>query len=88
MLFIFITLVDYMRPQIVKILAIALFLLNSASMLSQRSGSGKGPPTPTNQRTTPPELPLDDSILILIVIGLIYGAFIAYKRYRIKNSPA
>jgi len=74
-----------MRPQIVKILTIALFLLNSASMLSQRRGGGKGPPQPDNQRT-PIELPLDNSILILIAIGLVYGAYIAYKRYRIKNT--
>ncbi len=82
----FVTLVDYMRPQIVKILTIALFLLNSASMLSQHSGSGKGPPSPTNQRT--PQIPIDESILILIVVGLVYGAYIAFKRYRIKNNPA
>ena len=74
-----------MRPQIVKILTIALFLLNSAGMLSQQRGGGKGPPHP--QRTpTPPELPIDDNILILLVLGLVYGAYIAYKRYRIKNT--
>jgi len=75
-----------MRPQIVKILTIALFLLNSAGMLSQRSGGGKGPPAPGGQRSFP-ELPIDNNILILIVIGLAYGAYIAYKRY-LKNNPA
>ena len=76
-----------MRPQIVKILTIVLFLLNSTTLLSQHSRGGKGPPVPTNNRTFP-ELPIDDSILILILIALVYGAYIAYKRYRTKNSPA
>ena len=75
-----------MRPQIVKIVAFALFLLNSASMLSQRSGSGKGPPTPENR--LPPGLPIDDRILVLILIGLVFGAYVAYKRFHAKNSPA
>ncbi len=75
-----------MQPQIVKILTLALFLLKSANMLSQRSGGGKGPPVPTNNRSQPPGFPIDDSIIILLVIGLIYGGYIVYKRYYTKNT--
>ena len=72
-----------MRPQIVKILTLILLVFNSISMLAQKAG----PPAP---RTRGPELPLpiDDNILILICIGLLYGAYIAYKKHQAKNTPA
>ena len=72
-----------MRPQIVKILTLVLFVFNSISMLAQNAG----PPTPTNERR-PPQNPIDDQIIILIVMGLIFGAYIAYKKHQAKNTPA
>ena len=76
-----------MRPQIVKILTVVLFIFNSAIMLAQSKGSGSGPPAPSNN-FRPPGLPIDDNILILICIGLLYGAYIAYKKHQSKNTPA
>jgi len=68
-----------MRPQIVKILTLVLFLSNSISMLAQHAG----PPAPGGDRR-PPQ-PIDESILVLITIGLIYGVYIAYKKHQIKD---
>ena len=75
-----------MRPQIVKILTLVLFIFNSTIMLAQSKDGGSGPPSPGQRR--PPQAPIDDNILILICIGLLYGAYIAYKKYQSKNTPA
>lgn len=72
-----------MRPQIVKILTLILFIFNSFTLLSQKAG----PPAPTDERR-PPQYPIDDGIFILIAMGLLYGAYIAYKKYQSKNTPA
>ena len=71
-----------MRPQIVKILTLVLFVFNSISMLSQKAG----PPAPGGTRG--PEFPIDDNIIILIVIGLLFGAYMTYKKIQTKNTPA
>ncbi len=73
-----------MRPQIVKILILVLFLVNSITMLGQSLSGSSGPPPPYNR--APPDAPIDESIVILIIAGLIYGVFIAYKNKRI-NTP-
>ena len=73
-----------MRPQIVKILTFVLFIVNSTYMLGQSHSGSSGPPPPSNNRG--PGLPIDDSILILILIGLAFGAYVIYKKSRI-NSP-
>jgi len=53
-------------------------------MLAQNAG----PPHPSQRR--PPDLPapIDDNVLVLIMIGLFYGIYIAYKKYQAKNTPA
>ncbi len=71
-----------MRPQIVKILTLVLFVFNSMYMLAQTAG----PPPPANNRA--PEAPIDDNIIILIIIGLVYGTYIGFKKYNTKNTPA
>jgi len=71
-----------MRPQIVKILSLVLFVINSTTMLAQHAG----PPPPAEDRR-PPGLPIDEYIVLLIVIGLIYGAYIAYKKHQLKDTP-
>lgn len=73
-----------MRPQIHKILTWVLFLGTSTSMLAQRSTAGSGPPSPTSQRG--PELPLDESIIILICAGLILGCYVSFKNRQAKNK--
>jgi len=77
-----------MRSQIVKKIATttALFLLTGAIMFGQSVGGSSGPPAPTQDRG--PQLPIDDHLIILVVAGLLYGAYIAYKNYRVKNTPA
>jgi len=73
-----------MRPQIVKILTWVLFLGTSTTMLAQRSNAGSGPPSPTSERG--PELPLDESIIVLICAGLILGCYVAFKNMQAKNK--
>ena len=82
----FVTLVDYMRPQIVKILTLILFVFNSISMLGQTSNKSSGPPPPGD--SLGPSLPTDNNIVILIVIGLVFGAYVAYKKQKANNAPA
>lgn len=72
-----------MRPQIVKILTIMLFLLNSFYMLGQSSSAKSGPPPPP-QRT--PQLPIDTNIYILIVAGILLGIYVVLKNKRAKST--
>lgn len=47
-------------------------------------------PPPTNNPPPPPGvlLPIDDHIWILLLVGLIFGLYIAYKRSRIINKAS
>lgn len=73
-----------MRPQIVKILTLVLLIVNSTYMLGQSHNGSSGPPPPSGTRG--PLLPIDENILILILIGLAFGAYVIYKKSRI-NTP-
>ena len=53
-------------------------------MLAQRSTAGSGPPSPTSQRG--PELPLDESIIVLICAGLILGCYVTYRNMQAKSK--
>ncbi len=75
-----------MRPQIVTILTFVLCVFTGTNMLAQQTNAGSGPPEPTNQRG--PLFPIDDSILILLAIGLIFGCYIVVKNIRAKKTPA
>ena len=55
-------------------------------MLAQSKGGGSGPPPPSQNRT--PQLPIDNNILILIIIGLLYGVYVTYKNHQAKNTHA
>jgi len=68
-----------MRPQIVKILTFLLFILNSITMLAQERS---GPPSPREGRL-PVQASVDSYILILLIIGILYGA---YKKHQLKDS--
>ncbi len=74
-----------MRPQIVKILTLVLFLINSISMLGQTPSGSSGPPQPSNNNRGV-NLPIDENIYILIAIGLIFGVYVMYKKTKI-NTP-
>ncbi|MEZ4778064.1 MAG: hypothetical protein R2786_01615 [Flavobacteriaceae bacterium] len=67
-----------MRPQIVTIVAFLLFILNSISMLGQSTTASSGPPPPSQGRG--PELPIDSSIYILLIAGILYGVYILLKK--------
>ncbi|GEQ84932.1 hypothetical protein ULMS_04400 [Patiriisocius marinistellae] len=75
-----------MRPQIVSILTFVLCFLAAVPMLAQGPSASSGPPAP-GRGPTLPELPLDTNIVILFIAGLIYGAYVAYKKYRTTNIP-
>ena len=72
-----------MRSQIVTILSLLLSFLSTTSMLAQ--GSGPDLPEP-GRRPPPPELPLDQNILILIIAGVLLGIYFIYKRKGITNT--
>jgi hypothetical protein len=74
-----------MRPQIVKKITITALCLFTCAFLGQAQSASSVPPSPSNQRG-PGQLPIDDSIFILLVAGLLYGCYIAYKKYQIKNT--
>jgi hypothetical protein len=75
-----------MRPQIVKILTLVLLVTNSTAMLAQSLSSRSGPPTPNRNNHPPPELPIDGYIVLFICIGLVFGAYVAYKKNKLKDS--
>jgi hypothetical protein len=79
-----------MRSQIVKkIAAIVLCLYTGTVMFGQSSGGNNGPPAPSGDGPQAgPGLPIDDNIEILLFLGLLYGCYIVYKKYRIKNTAA
>jgi hypothetical protein len=54
-------------------------------MLAQQLGADTGPPPPTDP---PPELPLDNGILLLIIMGLVYGCYVATKRFQTSRTGA
>jgi hypothetical protein len=74
-----------MRPRIVKILPIVYCFIAVIPMLSQGPTAGAGPPWPSRN---PPELPMpiDDNILILLIVGLFYGFYTIVKKNRATNT--
>ena len=69
-----------MRPQIVHILTLLLSVMFSVPMLAQRTS----PPAPGQRR--PPELPLDDGALILLIIGVFVGVIFLIINLRDKEQ--
>lgn len=65
-----------MRPQIVKIFVLGLSLLLPNLALAQDPPPPTGPP--------PPGFPIDANIFILVILGLAYGVFVAYRRRRLS----
>lgn len=54
-------------------------------MLAQQLGADTGPPPPTDP---PPELPLDNGILLLLAVGLVYGCYMANKKFQANRKNA
>ncbi len=71
-----------MRPQIVPILTLVLNILSGTSMLAQ----SVSPPPPAQKG--PPELPIDQQIIHLLIIGLAVGLYVVTQRFRSKEPQA
>jgi len=52
-------------------------------MLGQTPDGGSGPPPPTGP---PPELPLDNGLILLAIAGIALGVYTLVKRYRLRNN--
>lgn len=61
---------------------IASFLVFIVGFASMAQGSGTPPPPGP---PPPPGLPIDDSIIVLFVIALVYGM---YKTYRLASKQS
>lgn len=69
-----------MRPQIVKKISfLFVHFFMSVSVLAQQQ-----PPPPENMGTPPHGLPIDSSIFILIVLGLLLGTYFLLKKKKAK----
>ncbi len=76
-----------MRPQIVFILSTALSLCSTVLSFGQSMSETKGPPPPKGGGTRGPQLPIDDNIYILLLLGLLLGIYYIVKKYRSSDSP-
>lgn len=77
-----------MRPQIVTILIMALSVITYAPMFGQATSAGSSPPAP--RPPGPPELPLplDDNLYVLLILAVLYGSFVAYKKVIAKKKAS
>jgi hypothetical protein len=67
-----------MRSQIVNILTLLFSFLSTVSVFGQRVGDS-APPQP-RPGPTPPELPIDDNLIILLMLGICLGVYYFYKK--------
>ena len=64
----------------------ASLIYNVITLVIQTSSAGQGPPPPSQNRG--PQLPIDDNLWILLVVGILFGAYIIYKRNRSINKAS
>jgi hypothetical protein len=55
-------------------------------MLGQSSTASSGPPPPAQR--TPPELPIDSSVYLLLIAGIIYGVYLITKKKKANDLPS
>jgi hypothetical protein len=65
-----------MRSKILTYLCCAVMLLSSVSVFAE-----KDPPPPENQ-PPPVGLPIDGSLYVLLVVGVVYGVYAISKRVK------
>ncbi len=68
-----------MRPQIVS--NILIFLIHFMVM-GVAYGQQKAPPPPQPERTNTPGLPIDDHIVILVIVGFVLAGYFFYRKKR------
>ncbi|MBA6153904.1 hypothetical protein H3Z82_14310 [Gelidibacter gilvus] len=61
-------------------------LISITGFAQDSAGGGSGPPTPQGG-TPPPGLPIDDGLIILLAVALIYGIYIILKHSK-KQTEA
>ena len=62
------------------------FIYSFIMLAIQSASAGQGPPPPSQNRG--PQLPIDDNIWILLVAGVLFGAYILFKRNRSINKAS
>jgi hypothetical protein len=73
-----------MRIIVNKFFVILIYLLGMSTAFA-----GPNPPPPNNGKKPPPPpgLPLDENILILLILAILFGIFILYNhKLKTKNS--
>lgn len=62
-------------------------LIYNVILLVIQTGTGsQGPPQPAHEGSRGPQLPIDDNLWILIILGIILGIYMTYRRNRSINK--
>lgn len=64
------------------------FIYNVILLAVQTATGGQVPPPPGGGTTRGPQAPIDENIWILIVIGILLGTYMIYKRSRSTNKAS
>lgn len=62
------------------------FIYSFIMLAIQSASAGQGPPPPSQNLA--PGLPIDDNLWILLVAGVLFGAYILFKRNRSTNKAS
>jgi len=54
----------------------------------QAASDIQGPPPPAKKGARGVEAPIDDNIWILLILGVIFGVYVIYKRYHAINKAS
>jgi hypothetical protein len=61
-------------------------IYNVLIFLVQAASSNQAPPPPSQNRG--PNYPIDDNIWVLLVVGILFGVYLIYKRNRSSINKA
>lgn len=57
-----------------------LFIYNVILLAVQTISGSQAPPPPGGEATRGPQTPIDENIWILLIVALLFGTYIIYKR--------